>query len=74
MTPQEYMIRMRVIEACDLLARTNEPVTSVALEAGFYDHSDFARQFRREMGQTASQYRQERLKEIPVPILRVSGR
>ena len=74
MTPQEYMIRMRVIEACDLLARTNEPVTSVALEAGFYDHSDFARQFRRQMGQTASQYRQERLKEIPVPILRVSGR
>ncbi len=64
MTPQEYMIRMRVIEACDLLARTNEPVTAVALDAGFYDHSDFARQFRRHMGQTASQYRQERRQEI----------
>jgi AraC-like DNA-binding protein len=69
MTPQEYMIRMRVIEACDLLVRTNQPVTTVALESGFYDHSDFARQFRRHMGQTASQYRLERRQEIPVPPL-----
>ena len=60
-TPQEYMIRMRVIEACDLLARTNQQVTNIALEVGFYDHSDFARQFRRHMGQTASQYREARL-------------
>ena len=72
MTPQEYMIRMRVIEACDMLVRTNQPVTTVALEVGFYDHSDFARQFRRHMGQTASQYRQERRQEItPQPPLNV---
>jgi AraC-like DNA-binding protein len=71
MTPQEYMIRMRVIEACDLLVRTNLPVTTVALDAGFYDHSDFARQFRRQMGQTASQYRLERRVEVPVQVLKV---
>ena len=69
MTPQEYMIRMRVIEACDLLARTNQPVTSVALEAGFYDHSDFARQFRRQMGQTASQYCAGHRGKVAVPKL-----
>lgn len=57
MTPQEYMIRMRVIEACALLAQSNLPITTIALEAGFYDHADFARQFRKHMGQTASQYR-----------------
>jgi PAS domain S-box-containing protein len=67
MTPQEYMIRMRVIGACDLLALTNLPVTTVALEAGFYDHSDFARQFRRHMGQTATEYRRQRRQEQPVP-------
>lgn len=66
MTPQEYMIRMRVIEACDMLVRTNQPVTTVALEAGFYDHSDFARQFRRHMGQTASQYRAGHRGEVAV--------
>lgn len=68
-TPQEYMIRMRVIEACDLLARTNQAVTMVALESGFYDHSDFARQFRKHMGQTASQYRMERRREVSAPPL-----
>ena len=70
MTPQDYMIRMRVIEACDLLVRTNQAVTTVALDAGFYDHSDFARQFRRQMGQTASQYRLERRQEIPIQALK----
>ncbi len=69
MTPRDYMIRMRVIAACELLVRSNEPVTNVALEAGFYDHSDFARQFRRQMGQTASQYRAERRKEVTGPLL-----
>jgi transcriptional regulator GlxA family with amidase domain len=32
-------------------------VTEVALQSGFYDHSDFARQFRRQLGQSASEYR-----------------
>lgn len=66
MTPQEYMIRMRVIEACDQLVRTNLPVTTVALDAGFYDHSDFARQFRKHMGQTATQYRAAHREEVAV--------
>lgn len=70
MTPRDYMVRMRVIEVCDLLARTNQPVTSVALESGFYDHSDFARQFRRHMGQTASQYLLERRRAVPLAPLR----
>lgn len=65
MTPRDYMIRMRVIEACEMLVRTDLPVTTIALEAGFYDHSDFARQFRRHLGQTASQYRSERRPESP---------
>ncbi len=69
MTPRDYMIRMRVIEACELLVRTDLPVTTVALEAGFYDHSDFARQFRRHLGQTASQYRKERRPEFDAPPL-----
>lgn len=58
-TPRDFLIRMRVIAACTLLARTNRALTTIAQECGFYDHSDFARQFRRHMGQTASQYRTE---------------
>lgn len=59
MTPRDYLIRMRLIAACERLARTNQPMTEIALECGFYDHSDFARQFRRQMNQTATQYRNE---------------
>ena len=73
MTPRDYMIRMRVIEACELLVRTNHPVTTVALDAGFYDHSDFARQFRRHMGQTASEYRKERRPKVTVAVEPLMG-
>jgi AraC-like DNA-binding protein len=59
-TPRAYLIRMRLIEACELLARTNRPITDIALEAGFYDHSDFARHFLNHMGQPASKYRAAR--------------
>lgn len=67
MTPRDYLIRMRLIAACELLARTNQPLTTIALECGFYDHSDFARQFRRHMDQTASQYRAEHRSKAIVP-------
>lgn len=59
MTPRDYLNRMRLIAACELLACSSQPVTDIALECGFYDHSDFARQFRKQMNQTASQYRNE---------------
>ncbi len=32
---RDDMFQMRVIEACDLLVRTNQEVTTVALEVGF---------------------------------------
>jgi transcriptional regulator GlxA family with amidase domain len=57
-TPRDYLMRTRVIHACGLLLRTALPITAVALQSGFYDHSDFARQFRRQMGMSATAYRQ----------------
>lgn len=69
MTPRDYLIRMRLIAACELLARSNQALTAIALECGFYDHSDFARQFRRHLGQTASQYRAEHRKKAQIPAL-----
>ncbi|MEY2981432.1 MAG: helix-turn-helix domain-containing protein [Planctomycetota bacterium] len=57
MTPRAYLMQLRVIRACDLLATTDLPITRVALASGFYDHADFARQFQRHMGTTATAYR-----------------
>lgn len=56
-TPRDFLMRVRILHACSLLATTALPITEVALQSGFYDHSDFARQFRRQLGQSASAYR-----------------
>jgi len=56
-TPRSYQMKMRVMHACELLTDTDKRITDIALESGFYDHSDFARQFGKHMGQTASAFR-----------------
>lgn len=58
MTPRSYLMQLRVIRACALLAETDRAVTEVAQESGFYDHADLARHFLRRMGMTATAYRQ----------------
>ena len=60
MSPRAYMVRMRVNAACEILETSNRTMTEVALAVGFYDHSDFSRQFRRVMGQSPSHYRRQR--------------
>lgn len=57
MSPRTYLIRMRVAVAADLLSTTDRRPTEVALETGFYDHSDFSRQFRKIMGVPPTEYR-----------------
>lgn len=57
MNPRTYLIRMRVAIAAELLRTTGRQATEIALEVGFYDHSDFSRQFRRFMGVPPSDYR-----------------
>lgn len=58
-TPREYLIRIRVVKACELLKNSPLKVSQVANGAGFYDNSDLAKHFRRQMGQSASSYRAE---------------
>ena len=57
-TPRHYLIKMRVVNACGLLTDPRLSLTEIALEVGFYDHSDFSRQFRKHMGESPTQYRE----------------
>ncbi|MGE9269054.1 MAG: helix-turn-helix domain-containing protein, partial [Verrucomicrobiales bacterium] len=61
MSPRAYLIRLRVLIACELLKQTSKQVTEIALEVGFYDHSDFSRHFKKVVGQSPTQFRKESL-------------
>ncbi|KAA0141475.1 Melibiose operon regulatory protein [Gimesia chilikensis] len=56
-TPQKYILRVRINAACQLLTRTEKRVSEIALESGFYDQSYFTKQFVNLMGLSPSEYR-----------------
>lgn len=56
-TPQQYILKLRVLEACGLLANSNLPMTEIALNVGFYDQSSFSKKFSSMMGATPRAYR-----------------
>jgi AraC family transcriptional regulator len=55
--PSEVARRARLERASAALLASGSPLTAVACDAGFADHSHFCRQFRREFGVTPSRYR-----------------
>lgn len=57
MPPSQYLIQLRVENACRQLERTNVSIAEVASNNGFYDQSSFTRLFRLRLGLTPSAYR-----------------
>ena len=57
-TPQQFLRRLRVRQACLALIADRAPLASIAANHGFYDQSHFVREFRRELGLTPGQYRE----------------
>jgi PAS domain S-box-containing protein len=57
MSPRAYLVRMRVARACELLRETDFRPSEIAYKSGFYDASDFSRQFRKAMKASPTQYR-----------------
>jgi AraC-like DNA-binding protein len=56
LTFQEFVLRLRIIEACKELQHPNVPVANVAFSVGFNDPSYFARVFRRFIEMSPSEY------------------
>ncbi len=56
-TPMKHVLNVRIRAACNLLAKTNNTIASIAMEAGFYDHSHFIRNFKKVMQSSPSEYR-----------------
>ena len=55
--PIDYLIRVRIQKARELLADQEQRITAVALACGFNDSNYFTRQFRRVSGRSPRQYR-----------------
>ena len=58
-TPHRYVTRRRLERARDLLRNRRTPITDIALQLGFSDHSHFTSTFHREIGITPSRFRME---------------
>ena len=56
-TPQEFLIKTRILEAARLLEETTLSVAEISARCGFVDASRFTQHFRRRTGVTPKGYR-----------------
>jgi AraC-like DNA-binding protein len=56
-SPQKFLVKMRVHAACELLRDSNDELADIAINLDFYDQSSFSLQFRQHMGQTPRRFR-----------------
>jgi AraC-like DNA-binding protein len=59
MSPQEFITKLRMKAACEMLSAGKENILDIALSLGFYDQSSFTLQFRKHLGATPLQYRKQ---------------
>lgn len=59
MTPTRYLREFRLGQAVERLIRSEETLTSIALETGFSDHSHLTREFTRSLGLSPGAYRRK---------------
>lgn len=53
----EYLNRVRIDKAAELLITTDLPISDISLKVGYSDHSYFTKVFKKLKGQSPSQYR-----------------
>jgi AraC-like DNA-binding protein len=59
-TPQQFLIKTRLVAACDQLLKTDRGLADIAMACGFTDQSAFGRTFRQYLGLTPTQFRRSR--------------
>jgi AraC-like DNA-binding protein len=68
-TPHEFLTRLRIDRAKQMLARDECPVTEVCLAVGYESPGSFSSLFRGQVGRSPSQYRQGLRRIFAVPRL-----
>lgn len=64
-SPNEYLISLRITEACRLLTQTRMSVSEIAGEVGYSDPYYFSRLFKKKMGMPPLKYRNFILQTLP---------
>jgi len=59
-SPRQYLVRVRIEHAAQLLHDSDQTISHIAHACGFYDHAHFSRSFHRTMNRSPSEYRAER--------------
>lgn len=65
LTPQQFLLRVRINAACQLLVSTDQSILQIALQTGFYDQSYFTKHFRRQTNLAPTAYRRKYGRGIP---------
>ncbi len=63
LTPRQLLTKARIDKAAESLRNTEQPLSSIANECGFYDQAAFSRQFSAATGLTPGEYRRAFHKE-----------
>lgn len=59
-SPQEYLITLRMDSAAELLKNTNNKISSIASEVGYSDPMTFTKMFKRFKGMSPSEWRKKK--------------
>ena len=62
-SPFQYISRLRLESACEVLIQTDKSITDIALDFGYNDSNYFTRIFRKHKGLSPREYRIKYLKE-----------
>jgi AraC-like DNA-binding protein len=61
MSPSDYAQRLRIKRCCRRLITSRDPITEIAVEFGFGSSQYFSRVFKKYLGTTPTEYRQQML-------------
>jgi len=67
--PIDFLIRLRMHQACQLLNSTDKPVNELAAGLGYQDPLYFSRAFKSILGVAPTRYRGSGLGTMPLPAL-----
>ncbi len=56
---KDFLIEVRISRACKRLIESDDPITQIASDCGFYNLSNFNKQFKRRKGMTPREYRRQ---------------